>query len=194
MWTPAGDRYKSSMQPLSLFYTQQFSQHSYFTVWYHKKQDLILFINPSKAPHWHPYNATWNDTIAFWCTLILTHVKQKHTYFLPCHQQVLVDVGAQEACIAVTFHQLVDVVLNEQRRWSIHRVRNKRRRGLNVCRIEREHSSFQYRSVLMMCESCSGNWDSKLEKAVTEGAGWLRLTANYYNWQEKWFHYLTLPS
>ena len=43
-------------------------------------------------------------------------VKQKHThtYFLPCHQQVLVDVGAQEARIAVTFHQLVDVVLNEQ--------------------------------------------------------------------------------
>lgn len=33
-------------------------------------------------------------------------------HFLPCDQQVLVHVGAQEACIAVTFHQLVDVVLN----------------------------------------------------------------------------------
>lgn len=32
-------------------------------------------------------------------------------YFLPCHQQVLVHVGAQEACVAVTLHQLVDVVL-----------------------------------------------------------------------------------
>ncbi len=41
-------------------------------------------------------------------------VKQRrsHAYFLPRHQQILVHVGAQEACVAVTFHQLVDVVLN----------------------------------------------------------------------------------
>lgn len=44
----------------------------------------------------------------------MTHwmMMHKHTYFLPCHQQVLVHVGAQEARIAVTFHQLVDVVLS----------------------------------------------------------------------------------
>lgn len=38
-----------------------------------------------------------------------------YAYFLPHCQQVLVHVGAQEASIAVTFHQLVDVVLNRSR-------------------------------------------------------------------------------
>lgn len=33
-------------------------------------------------------------------------------YFLPCQQKVLVHVRAQEACVAVAFHQLIDVVLN----------------------------------------------------------------------------------
>lgn len=102
-----------------------FSQHSYFTVRYHKK--YFIFIWPFKASHWHPFTK-WLTT------LLMLHKKysaafcmhpgvdpwwwsntETHTYFLPCHQQVLVDVGAQEACIAVTFHQLVDVILNEQR-------------------------------------------------------------------------------
>lgn len=39
------------------------------------------------------------------------YTRDGDTYFLPCHQQVLVHIGAQEAGVAVTFHQLVDVVL-----------------------------------------------------------------------------------
>lgn len=40
----------------------------------------------------------------------------RRAYFLLCHQQVLVHVGAQEACVAITFHQFVDVVLNGKRK------------------------------------------------------------------------------
>lgn len=39
----------------------------------------------------------------------------RQPYFLPGRQQVLVHVGAQEACIAVAFHQFIDVVLEEER-------------------------------------------------------------------------------
>lgn len=41
--------------------------------------------------------------------------KLRPAYFLPRHQQVLVHVGAQEARVAVTFHQLVDVILSGER-------------------------------------------------------------------------------
>lgn len=46
------------------------------------------------------------------CNHTVYTTKDGDAYFLPCHQQVLVHVGAQEACVAVTLHQLVDVVLN----------------------------------------------------------------------------------
>lgn len=41
---------------------------------------------------------------------------QPDPYFLPGHQQVLVHVRAQKACVAVTFHQFIDVVLKEAKR------------------------------------------------------------------------------
>lgn len=61
----------------------------------------------------------------------------KRTYFLPRHQKVLVHVGAQEARIAVTFHQLIDVVLSgeqEHRHVSLDvvRRRSRRRRGSSI--------------------------------------------------------------
>lgn len=37
-------------------------------------------------------------------------------YFLPCQQQVLVHVRAQEACVAVAFHQFIDVVLKKEKK------------------------------------------------------------------------------
>lgn len=40
----------------------------------------------------------------------------RQPYFLPGHQQVLVHVGAQEACVAVAFHQFIDVVLEKEKK------------------------------------------------------------------------------
>lgn len=75
-----------------------------------------------------PFIICWNQPIqtSGFCILpmpcaIIQFILNMHTeldprdgdaYFLPCHQQVLVHVGAQEARVAVTLHQLVDVVLN----------------------------------------------------------------------------------
>lgn len=42
---------------------------------------------------------------------ISNYTRDGDTHFFPRHQQVLVHIGAQEAGVAVTFHQLVDVVL-----------------------------------------------------------------------------------
>lgn len=38
--------------------------------------------------------------------------KDDGTYFLSGYQQVLVQIGTQETCVAVAFHQLVNVVLS----------------------------------------------------------------------------------
>jgi len=59
-----------------------------------------------------------------------------NAYFLLCHQQVLVHVGAQEACVAITFHQFVDVVLNGKRRGG----KRKRHVGYMLPRASVNHS------------------------------------------------------
>lgn len=50
-----------------------------------------------------------------WSTVI-SPAPSGEAYFLPCQQQVLVHVRAQEACVAVAFHQFIDVVLKEEKK------------------------------------------------------------------------------